>query len=89
VTSPGKSMVAGASKGRGIGRGNFYEQNTAVLGQDQNTSTRSQSVSFRHSHMCSDAFRGFVGSQTTESNFFSLRSPALHQERTMQWVTSR
>ena len=24
VTSPGKSMVAGASKGRGIGRGNFY-----------------------------------------------------------------
>jgi len=27
VTSPGKSMVAGASKGRGIGRGNFYRQN--------------------------------------------------------------
>ena len=24
VTSPGKSMVAAASKGRGIGRGNFY-----------------------------------------------------------------
>jgi len=24
VTSPGKSMVASASKGRGIGRGNFY-----------------------------------------------------------------
>jgi len=24
VTSPGKSMVAGASKGRGIGRDNFY-----------------------------------------------------------------
>ena len=24
VTSPGKSMVDGASKGRGIGRGNFY-----------------------------------------------------------------
>ena len=24
VTSPAKSMVAAASKGRGIGRGNFY-----------------------------------------------------------------
>jgi len=24
VTSPGKCMVAAASKGRGIGRGNFY-----------------------------------------------------------------
>ena len=25
VTSPAKSMVAAASKGRGIGRGNFYD----------------------------------------------------------------
>ena len=31
VTSPGKSMVAGASKGRGIGRGNFYPEKTTVV----------------------------------------------------------
>ena len=31
VTSPGKSMVAGASKGRGIGRGNFYLSLELVL----------------------------------------------------------
>ena len=38
VTSPGKSMVAAASKGRGIGRGNFYKHNAAwaVTGRHDN-----------------------------------------------------
>jgi len=31
VTSPGKSMVAGAAKGRGIGRGNFYRPDSALF----------------------------------------------------------